>query len=60
MTEQELEIERKKMELKRVEMARLEMEFKIKERQSEIARLEDYIEIQKKRELELQTELKGE
>lgn len=51
----DLEKERKKLELGRVEQARREMEFQILERQAEISRLQDNIENQKKRELELKT-----
>jgi hypothetical protein len=54
-----LEINRKKLELSRVKLAREELEFKIEERNEEIKRLLEHIEIQKKREAELEIELKG-
>lgn len=56
----ELERARKEMELKRVEMARLEMELQVREREADIHRLQQHIEIQKTKELELRQLLKGE
>ncbi len=53
-----LEIERKKLELKRVGVAGDEMRFKILERRQDIERLEDNIEIQEKREKELILQIK--
>lgn len=54
------ELERMKMnlELKRVELARLDMETKIAEFKEEIKRLTGYIEVQLKKEQELQDKLK--
>lgn len=49
-----LEIERKKIELKRVRMAKDEMAFKIMERQADIERLTEHMEAQTKRINELQ------
>ena len=54
-----LEIKRKKLDLARIQMARQEMEFKIEERLEEIERLKLNIEVQSKRETELEQELKG-
>lgn len=51
----DLETERKKLELRRVESARMEMEFQIIERQVDIERLQKHIEIQKQKELELRS-----
>lgn len=48
-----LELKRAEVELSRVRAAREEMELKIMERKSEIARLEENIEIQKAKESEL-------
>jgi len=53
-----LEHERKKIELKRVEMARDEMLFKIMQRQSDIDTLTKNAEVQTKRMEELKEELK--
>lgn len=52
-----MEIKRKKLELSRVSLAREEQEFKIEERMEEIKRLEAMIELQKKKEQELQAEI---
>ena len=41
-----LDLERKKLELVKVEAAKYEMQFKIKERESDIQRLKDNIKIQ--------------
>lgn len=48
-----IELERKKLELKRVEVAQADMEFTILERRADIQRLEKNIEIQKTRVKEL-------
>lgn len=52
-----MELKRKKLELSRVSLAREEQEFKIEERLEEIKRLQAMIEIQKKKEEELQAEI---
>lgn len=52
-----IEVKRKKLELSRVQVAREEQEFKIAERQEEIARLEAMIEIQKAKEEQLKQEI---
>ena len=52
-----LELRKKEMELKRVEMARMELEFKIEERMEEIGRLQSMIDIQKNKERELKLEI---
>jgi hypothetical protein len=52
-----MERKRKLLEYERVKMARLELEFKIEERQEEIARLEEAIEKQAQKEKDLQAEL---
>jgi hypothetical protein len=54
-----LEIERKKIELKRVTLSKDEMEFKILERLADIDRLKENIAVQEKRIKELQQETKG-
>ena len=48
-----LELERKKLEVKKVIMAKSEMEFRILERQADIERLKEEIVKQDKRVLEL-------
>lgn len=53
----DLEIERKKLELRRVESARMEMEFQIKEKLADIERIKTNIQIQANRESELKKEL---
>lgn len=52
-----MELKRKKLELSRVSLAREEQEFKIEERMEEIKRLQVMIEIQMKKEQELQAEI---
>ncbi len=52
-----LEKERRRLEFKRVEMAMLEMEFKIQERLADIERLKENISNQQKRLDELKSEL---
>ena len=52
-----MELKRKKLELSRVSLAREEQEFKIEERLEEIKRLQVMIEIQTKKEQELQAEI---
>ena len=52
-----MELKRKKLELSRVSLAREEQEFKIEERMEEIKRLQAMIEIQVKKEQELQAEI---
>ena len=46
MSDLDIEFERKKVELMRVQMAKAEMEFVIKERTAEIDRIKKNIEIQ--------------
>lgn len=46
MSDLDIELERKKVELMRVQMAKAEMEFVIKERIAEINRIKNNIEIQ--------------
>lgn len=52
-----LETKKKHLELKRVEMARMELELKIEERMDEIERLKVAIEVQKVTEEKLKKEL---
>ncbi len=52
-----LEQKRKKLELMRVQSAKMELEFKIEERLEEIERLKENIKIQKQKEEELIKEL---
>jgi len=54
-----IELKRKELELRRVEMARAEMEFHILEREADIARLRANIENQDKRIAEIKEELKA-
>jgi hypothetical protein len=54
-----IEVERKKLELKRVKMAQEEMEFNILERKADIARLESLIEKQMEKALELEQLIKS-
>lgn len=54
----ELEIKRKELELVKVAAARAELEFKILEKQDEIVRIKDHIQVQFKREAELKEEIK--
>ena len=53
----DLNLERKKLELKRVDVARLEMEFKILERLEDINRLKENIVIQENRIEQLNAEI---
>lgn len=55
----ELEIARKQLELKKVETALAEMEFKKLERLADIKRIEENITIQKQKVEELKQDLKG-
>lgn len=48
-----IELERKKLELRRVQQATAEMEFSILEKSAEIERIKTQIEIQKKKEKEI-------
>lgn len=52
-----IEIKRKKLELSRVELARLEQELKIEERMEEITRIKSTIQIQINKENELKAEI---
>lgn len=54
-----LEFERKKMELKRVTMAKEELEFAIMERESDIERLRSNILIQEQKINELEEHIKS-
>ena len=54
-----LEIAKKKLELSKVKCAKEEMELKIFEREEEISRLQENIELQNKRIAELQDAIKG-
>lgn len=54
-----LEKRKKQLELKRVQMAKEELLFKIDERKEDIARIEEHIKVQEKRELELIEEIKN-
>lgn len=56
----ELEKQRKELEYSRVQTARKELEYKIAVNLDEISRLKEHIEIQKKKEKEIEQELKGE
>lgn len=55
-----LDKKRKELELGRVIQARKELEFRIEERQEEIKRLLEHIQIQKDTETKLENELKNE
>lgn len=55
----DLELERKKLELRRVEMSKDEMGFKIFERQADIERLKKEIEKQTNRVEELKQQIEG-
>lgn len=54
----QLELKRKKLELKRVEIAKEEQRFKIEECLHQIELLKEHIKIQEKREFELANEIK--
>lgn len=54
-----LEKKKKLLEQSRVRLAREEMELKISERMEEIEKLKDYIEIQLKKEQELEEQIKA-
>lgn len=54
-----LERRRKEAELARVKAARLDLEVRVEERLEEIQRLREHIEVQIKKENELEQELKG-
>ena len=54
---QDLEYKRKELELVKVAAARAELEFKILEKEDEIQRIKDHIQIQIKREDEIRAEL---
>lgn len=53
-----LELKRTEVELIRVQAARAELEFKIVEREDEIARIKEHIQAQVKREEELKLKIK--
>lgn len=53
-----LERRRKELDLKRVQMAKEELLFKIEERKEDIARIEENVKLQEKREQELLEEIK--
>jgi hypothetical protein len=52
-----LDKKKRELELARVRLARQEMEFKIEERLAEIDKLKEHIDIQKKREEDLNKEI---
>lgn len=52
-----LEKKKKEMELRRVEVARMELELKIEERLEEINRLKEHINVQLEKEKQLKEEL---
>lgn len=52
-----IDIKRKQAELMRVKAARMELEIKVAERLEEIDRLNQHIEIQLKKEVELELQL---
>lgn len=54
-----LELKKKQAELMRVKAARMELEVKIEERLEEIERLKQHVEIQIKKEQEIEQDLKG-
>jgi hypothetical protein len=54
-----LDLRKKKLELARVQMSRMELEFKVDERKEEISRLEDLIKIQTQKESDLTKEIEG-
>lgn len=53
-----LELKKKQMELKRVTLAKEELELKIEEKLAEITRLQDAIIVQENTEIKLQKEIK--
>lgn len=54
-----LDIKRKKLELARVQMAKMDMEFKIEERTEEIKKLHEHVKLQEIKESELILEIKS-
>lgn len=52
-----LEKEEKRLQYERVKLAKLEMEFKIKQREADIERLKEHIKTQDKRLEELSAEM---
>lgn len=54
----ELEMKRKELELIKVAAARAELEFKILEKQDEVLRIKEHIQVQLARETQLKEELK--
>lgn len=52
------DLARLNLELKRVRLAREELDFKILEREQDIARIKEHIEIQLKREQEIEQKLR--
>ena len=54
-----LEQKKKQMELRRVEMARMELELKIEERLEEVERLKGHIQSQLEKEEQLKLELEN-
>lgn len=53
-----LDLKRKELELVKVAAARAELEFKILEKEDEVLRIKDHIQVQLKREAELKEEIK--
>jgi len=54
-----LEAMKKKVELERVKLGKLEIELKIEERKQDIARLQESLEVSKQRIAELETWTEG-
>ena len=54
-----IEKKRKEVELMKIRAARVELEFKIMEREADIQRMRDHMALHDKREEELLEELKG-
>jgi hypothetical protein len=52
-----LDYKRKQLELARVNMAKMDLEFKVEERSAEIEKLKEHIAIQESKEAELMEEL---
>ena len=53
-----MDLKRKELDLVRINAARAELEFKILEREEEIARLKEHIKIQTEKEESIRQELK--
>jgi len=57
MTQKEMDIKKKELEIVRVGAAKLEMEFRILEKMQEVNRIQENIKIQEDTSLKLKTEL---